>query len=79
MNETTISTIDTCLVLHLCTKNDVNGNPRRLYVKVLHGSPVDVIKEGHEGIPASIEGLPIIRVNVPHSEYKRWLKLKTKP
>jgi hypothetical protein len=39
--------------LHLSTTNDVNGNPRRLYVKVEDGGPRTIIEEGYEGIAAA--------------------------
>lgn len=78
MNETTISTIDARLVLHLCTKNDVNGNPRRLYVEILHGKPISVTREGYGGIPERLSKLPIVRIDVTPAEYRKWRKFPNK-
>ena len=36
-------------LLHLKTKNDVNGNPRRLYVALLDGVILGVVNEGYQG------------------------------
>ncbi len=67
------------IYLHLATKHDVNGNPRRLYVILdSDGDVVDVIDEGYAGnsqvrkkYPDAVVGP---RIEVPISEYKDWLK-----
>lgn len=37
---------------HLCTNNDRNGNPRRLYVLINEGQRVAVWDEGYSGYQA---------------------------
>ena len=67
------------IYLHWSTKNDVNGNPRRLYMVLDDdGCVVDVINEGYAGnsqvrrkYPDAVVGP---RIEVPISEYNDWLK-----
>lgn len=65
------------LILHLCRPNGVNGNPRRMYVKLdldtdQFGSYAAVDRIAHEwsaGIPAEWAKLPRIRLTVDAKTY----------
>lgn len=67
-------------VLHLCTKNDVNGNPRRLYVGLnSNGHVVRVTDEGYEGRPSwvralSDRGVWDVRIEITPKAYREWKK-----
>jgi len=63
------------VALHLKAKNDVNGNPRRLFVLIEDGCPKKVINEGYRGIPEELRDLPIIPINVTTSEFESWKKM----
>lgn len=73
------------IVLHLCTTNDVNGNPRRLYMPLESGPKnaaiLAVIEEGYIGESVLASLFPdraityMFRINVPVSEYKNWKKI----
>lgn len=74
-------------ILHICTKNTTNGNPRRLYVFVhgdqqYAGQVAAVCEEGYAGLSphvAYMDGFrgfhvttrSILRINVAPSEYNR--------
>lgn len=67
------------IYLHLATKHDTNGNPRRLFLVLDEdGNPVDAIDEGYAGSRQVYEKYPNImdgpRIEVTISEYKDWLK-----
>lgn len=68
------------LVQRLCSKNDVNGNPKRVYIVINPetGNIVDAIDEGYSGLsgvrkkyPEFIELYDVVTTN---SEYKAFLK-----
>ena len=67
------------MYIHLITKHDVNGNPRRLYLVLDDlGIPVDAIDEGYAGsrnvrnkYPNVVDGPRIV---VTPTEYRGWLK-----
>lgn len=75
-------------ILHICTKNTVNGNPRRLYV-FIHGSGKydgqigAVCEEGYEGLERhrkmveAFTGFAVsrytTRINVAPKEYRRFI------
>ena len=71
------------IVLHLKTKHDSNGNPRRLYLP-LRDHPTDicirmVIVEGYGGTSKLTELFPnepinLIPIEVPVSEYNDWIR-----
>jgi hypothetical protein len=66
------------VVQRFSAKNDVNGNPRRVWVIYYPGSPPLAIDEGYEGVPSQITSLmeyvefPTVRVEP--AEYRRLLK-----
>ncbi len=66
------------IILHLKARNDINGNPRRLYLPLDKlGNIVNVIDEGYRGesvLPYGSDGRTIISINVSVSEYKKWIK-----
>jgi len=60
--------------IHLTTTNDVNGNPRRLYVEVEGGVYKTIVREGYEGIArAHRAGMPETyfppRIHITPAEY----------
>ncbi len=68
-------------VLHICTTNDANGNPRRLIVCLGdYGHVTAVFSEGYDwgGLYhlhkpfANWTNLHAVRVNVTISEFNRW-------
>ena len=68
-------------VLHICTSNDANGNPRRLIVCLgEYGHVAAVFNEGHDwgGLYqlhkpfATWTNLHAVRVNVTISEFNKW-------
>lgn len=68
--------------VRLCAPNDPNGNPRRCFLVLRDGAPVDVVDEGFLGDSAVIEPYPALRgvwmprVNVAVSEYRRYMQLR---
>lgn len=56
---------------HLKTKNDRNGNPRRLWVAYNYrGNVCEVIDEGYSGRPYHLKDkLEILEVEIPVYEY----------
>lgn len=59
--------------LHLCTTNDTNGNPRRIFVELYpEGDIARWTDEGYEG-PPSWARYPV-RIDVAPAEYRRWLR-----
>jgi len=64
------------VLLHLKAKNDVNGNPRRLFVLLENGEVRKVVNEGYRGIPEELRALPIIPINVTTSEFESWKNWK---
>lgn len=66
-------------ILHFTTKNDANGNPRRLYAYIEGPSIVRVWDEGYQGaqaVPEALrsEALVAHRVEIMPGEYRRLLK-----
>lgn len=76
MNERQIVT-----VIHACTQNDINGNPRRCYVGLdCAGHPVRVTDEGYVGRPdwvreLSDRGVWDFRLTVTPGQYRDLMKL----
>lgn len=69
-------------VLHLCTKNDTNGNPRRVYVGLdEQGHVLRTEDEGYAGAPDWVRDWRRngtrwdVAIDVVPSEYKRWLRI----
>ena len=71
------------IVLHLKTKHDSNGNPRRLYLPLVDndwlGLRQVVIDEGYAGTSVIREMYPdeelnIFVINVTITEYNEWIK-----
>lgn len=67
------------LVIYLRADNDVNGNPRRVYVVMdRNGFTVDAIDEGYLGEQAFLERYPNARkvkfFDVELSEYRYWTR-----
>lgn len=64
---------------HLCTHNDRNGNPRRLYVLVSDGQRVAVWDEGYQGHHA-VPGIwrdaayNAERIDIPPKLYRELLR-----
>src|SRR5689334_5837370 len=69
--------------LHLCTTNDRNGNPRRLFAIVDGYQVYDVLEEGYEGEAPLQRNYPdqwragAVRIEVSVTEYKRWRTMPT--
>lgn len=69
------------LYIHLATKKDTNGNPRRLFLVLdSNGNPIEAIEEGYAGTsvvrqfhPNAVAGP---RIEVPISEYNDWKRWK---
>ena len=67
------------IYLHLSTKHDTNGNPRRLFLILNEkGDPINAIDEGYAGNsqvrkehPDAVAGP---RIEVTISEYRGWLR-----
>ncbi len=72
----------TQIVLHLRTKHDANGNPRRLYLPLdpdaRMGSVTHVIEEGYAGrsklVLNGIINYVLLPIEVPISEYREWIR-----
>lgn len=83
----TILNRDQALVQHICTTNDTNGNPRRLWLVITSKGTV-ALDEGYEGAHVYVKYLqsidkttfdsaPIMHlptIEVKPAEYKRLLK-----
>ena len=71
------------VAIKLCAKNDINGNPRRVFVVLDDmGSLVEAIDEGYNGTAelfakypdiSKVQGWPIEFATTP-AEYRRLLK-----
>ncbi len=61
------------VVLYLRAVNDINGNPRRLFVLLENGIVKRVVDEGYRGIPREFINYPIVAVDVTPTEYRKWL------
>jgi len=62
-------------VLHLCAKNDSNGNPRRLWIKIdiKTGETVLIADEGYRGQPDEMVGSRIyygLTIEITPAEYR---------
>ena len=65
----------------LLCKNDVNGNPRRLYVayEMIKGAPevMGIYDDGYAGKPKHLNGAPsIMDVSISPSKYREMYKLR---
>lgn len=66
--------------LHFCARNDVNGNPQRVYVAYNSRSQVVAITdEGYDGKPKWLSEMNArqvweVRVDVSVTEYRKWIK-----
>ena len=66
------------MLVHLCTKNDSSGNPRRAWVEYNdHGMAIGFYEEGYVGSAALPERLREIRYSAPSitvapSEWNSW-------
>jgi hypothetical protein len=61
---------------HLRAKNDVNGNPRRLFVVYGPGGEVlEVIDEGYRGWPVHLRDIAQLPTfDITPTEYRQWLR-----
>ena len=64
---------------HLITTNDINGNPRRLYVLLdKQGTMTEVIDEGYSGLPDKCRDLirlpDVITTPKEYRVFKNWLR-----
>lgn len=76
------------VAVKLSTKNDTNGNPRRLWIVTAIGDGenapkserVGIIIEGYEGRSALLKSFPnaieMQEIEVQPTEYRRWLQVK---
>lgn len=67
------------MILHLCTNNDNNGNPRRVFIHIRGNAVIEAWDEGYKGHHAVPEFLwqdasQSIRIEITPKEYKRILK-----
>ncbi len=67
------------IAIYLRSKNDVNGNPRRLFLILDEEGIVDIVDERNRGTYALRDEYPeikypVVAVDIPPSEYKRLLK-----
>ena len=68
------------MLIHLCTKNDANGNPRRAWAEFNdHGMILNFFEEGYVGSAALPDRLRERRysapsIQVPPSEWNSWRK-----
>jgi hypothetical protein len=67
------------MILHLCAKNDYNGNPQRAYVLIDEDGPVAVWDEGYYGcdaVPGDFRKMAYDaeRQDVSVRKYKKLLK-----
>ena len=53
--------------IHLCAKNDRNGNPRRCYVVLNEHGRVGVVDEGYKGISGLYAKYPELKGFYPES------------
>ena len=69
----------TSSVLQLQTINDVNGNPRRLFVRLVGDHVTAVVDSGKfSGAPEWARGRWPVTIVVPPAEYRRWAKMADK-
>ena len=62
------------IVLYLKAPNDINGNPKRLFVVTDKGIIEKVIVENYNGMPEELKDLPRICIAITAGEYRRWRK-----
>lgn len=78
------NTNDIVAVLHECTTNDTNGNPRRVYVGLdAHGHIRRIEDEGYAGRPEWVRELAAagvwdVRIDVTPKHYRERIKLGRK-
>lgn len=59
-------------------KHDVNGNPRRLWVKYnMSGNVMEIINEGYGGspIPDHTSEVRLVDIEITPNEYRRWISM----
>ena len=72
-------------IAHLATKNDANGNPRRIFVVFdADGNVIDAVDEGYRGTAVVDEKYPGVpksgRIDIQPKEYTFWKRrFKNKP
>ena len=73
--------MSTFVHIHLCAKNDTNGNPRRLSLLISNDNGeqdvVAVQDHGYRGSPRGW-GYPACSIDVPTAEYKYWTSGNTR-
>jgi hypothetical protein len=75
-----LNTEDTMEWIHINGGNDVNGNPRRAYLRIDNGTVTAVVDEGYAGLGSiSRAGYRTpkytpVRVTVTPGEYRDWVK-----
>lgn len=62
------------MILHLCTKNDKNGNPRRLFVDTETRAVFDEGYRGAHAMPENLRNKERIYIYIMPAEYRRILK-----
>ena len=78
-----MSTTEIVSIIHACTTNDTNGNPRRIFVGLnCNGSIVKIEDEGYAGRPAWVRqcaadfGLYTFPLDVTPKQYRNLRKVK---
>lgn len=70
------------LAVKLNARNDVNGNPRRLFLVMDSEGIIDAVEEGYLGIGAldnRYHGCPVLEtLYITPGEYKRFIRLYSK-
>lgn len=66
-------------VIHLCTTNDRNGNPRRAYVAFSGSALRGAWQQGYRGIDAVPDEIKTLAkhspsINVTPTEWRSWIK-----
>jgi hypothetical protein len=63
------------VVLHLRAKNDINGNPQRLWMVVSdEGRVLSVIDEGYSDLPEQYRDVPRITIDLRQGQYRDMLR-----
>lgn len=66
------------MILHLKATNDVNGNPRRLYLVVRTDGSADLYDEGYAGffqIPEQDRRAEVVNIDITNKAYSNLLKV----
>lgn len=64
------------MIIKLNAGNDINGNPRRVFVRLVGNNVAAVVNEGHFG---DIDGYGGITFAITPKEYRRLLRLGETP